>query len=418
MHKVEDFSQCNKFFKMDKIKVVKFYQPLKEIEVGTFVQHLNIITEHQNCSDYTKMITYLFKIGKASLIKQIIDSKIFDNFNYKKFVNFKVVYLYFKFLLLEPEKKDKIFNTYISEIPNLKKNLFNFSFQQIIQCIYKYMNDEFLENFMDCFDVKNEYVPLNTQEMSFIEYNKDKYLTLDFYFEFNKFVICFQKLKFLYNLNYCLSNMPSYQSMSEYECQVLSGMEDFCKRFHANSDKFIMLYNYRNYQYINCKYITRLCSKELDSYVEKIKEISCNDKIIGINTQITKQDKEYCTRKLFYNLFDIIAVSEYVSFLELNLYIEKVIEYKKFFPSDDYKLLELVKKDPFDESQKLKNLYDYTFDCNVFVSLLYLLSNVYKKLLQIKSLNQEEIDFKKYLENLFENTYNFTEWHDIVMQPK
>ncbi len=185
-----------------------------------------------------------------------------------------------------------------------------------------------------------------------------------------------------------------------------------------------MLYNYRHYQYrnyenlLNFKYITLLCSKELDSYVEKIKEISCNDKIIGINTQITKQDKEYCTRKLFYNLFDIIAVSEYVSFLELNLYIEKVIEYKKFFPSDDYKLLELVKKDPFDESQKLKNLYEYTYECNVFVSLLYLSSNVYKKLLQIKSLNQEEIDFKKYLENLFENTYNFTEWHDIVMQPK
>ena len=417
MNKLEDFCEYKSFFESN------------EIDANEFIKYLNIVTEHQVCphiSDYTKIIIYLSKIGKWKFFIEITDSK--------SFCNFKALYLYFKFLLLEPKQKNKIFNDYISEIANFKKKFANlqnpkdwfewtegnemFSLQEIMECIYKYMNDEFLENFMDCFDVKNEYVPLNTQEMSFIEYNKDKYLTLDFYFEFNKFVICFQKLKFLYNLNYCLSNMPSYQSMSEYECQVLSGMEDFCKRFHANSDKFIMLYNYQYYQYINCKYITRLCSKELDSYVEKIKEISCNDKIIGINTQITKQDKEYCTRKLFYNLFDIIAVSEYVSFLELNLYIEKVIEYKKFFPSDDYKLLELVKKDPFDESQKLKNLYDYTFDCNVFVSLLYLLSNVYKKLLQIKSLNQEEIDFKKYLENLFENTYNFTEWHDIVMQPK
>lgn len=193
-------------------------------------------------------------------------------------------------MLLDPEKKDKIFYEYISVIPNFResilppkyKKLKICSWQEMIEFIYKNMNDEGLENFMDCFDKNNEYIPLNTQEMSFIEYNKEQYLTIDFYFIFYKFVLSFHKLNFLYKLNYGLSNMQTYKSMAEYEGQVLSGMEDFSRRFDYNIDKYVMLYNYLNYQYCSQdKHIIDMNANEVNSYVEIIKKMSCENKIIG-----------------------------------------------------------------------------------------------------------------------------------------
>lgn len=418
MYQVEDFSEYKRFFERDNVKVFKFLQPLEKLKIQEFVQQLNTVIEQPiYVVNYTEIILYLSKIGKSRFIKEITDSI--------KFPNYKVLYLYFKFLLLEPNQKNKIFNEYISVIPHFRSILKICSWQEMIECIFKYMNDECLEDFMDCFDTNNEYIPLNTQEMSFIEFNKEQYLTIDFYFIFYKFVLSVQKLNLLYTLNYCVSNMPTYKSMAEYEGQLLSGMEDFSRRFNYNIDKYAMLYNYLNHQYsYKYKRIQDMYPNDINSYVEIIRKMSCENKVIGIDAEITKQDKEYCTREIIYYLLDTEWVyGKYfdTSDIVLNIYLEKVIEYKKFFPSDDYKLLQLVKKDPFDSSKKLKNLFEYTF--HVFDSLLHISRNVFKKLLQIESyneilnkelLNQDEIELKKYLENLFTNYYYLTEWHHYI----
>lgn len=407
MNKVEDFDEYKIFFEKN------------GIDIQEFVQHLNIVTEYKTCnlvSDYSKIMIYLFKIGESQLIKEITNVKVYSNF--------KIFFLYLKFLLLEPKEKDVIFNEYITLILQLKKSITPTrqrmcSWQQIMENIYKCMNDDFLEKFMDCF-IHKEYVPLNTQEMSFIEYNKEYYLTNKFFFKFNIFVLTHQRLHFIYNLNYCLSNIPTYKSMQEYEGQILSGTQDFYKRFNENIDKFIILYNYEYYQYTNepnKRYITDMDSYELEFYIKNILEISSANKVVGCNLEITKEKKEYHIRELIYSMLDIISVSERnFHFVESSYYLELVIEYNKYFASDEYKLLELVKNDPFDTSKKLKNLYNSFCVSDTYNSLVYLLNNVYHKLLLNELLDEQEIVLKKYLENVFEYTYNFSQLHYCITE--
>lgn len=407
MNKVEDFIEYKIFFEKN------------GIDIQEFVLHLNIVTEYKTCglvSDYTKVMIHLFKMGQSRFLKEITNVKVFNNY--------KILYLYFKFLLLEPKEKEKIYKEYITFIIELKESIMPTineeikmsSWQKIMENIYRYMNDECIEKFMDCF-INKEYVQLNTQDMSFTEYNKEYFLTNKFFFKFNIFVLTHQMLHFIYNLNYCLSNTPTYKSMQEYEGQILSGTQDFCKRFNENIDKFIILYNYEYYQYtdeVNKRYITEMCSYELEFYVKNILEISSANKIIGCNLEITKENKEYHIRKLIYSMLDIISVSERylnVRFVELSHYLKIVIEYNKYFSSDEYRLLELVKNDPYDTSKIFKNLYDSFCVSDTYNSLVYLLTKVYNKLLLNDLLDEKEVVLKKYLENVFEYTYNFCQWH-------
>lgn len=215
--------------------------------------------------------------------------------------------------------------------------------------------------------------------------------------------------------------MPTYQSMTEYDGQVLNGMEDFCKRFDKNIDKYITLHNYIYYQHtydVNRRYITDMYPEEFDLYVENILQISLENGEIDSKKKInTKEEKEYYIRRLMFSLLDIASVSDYSDVvIELNLYLEKVIEYIKYCPSDEYKLFELVKNDPFDTSKKFKNLYDLFFFSDKYNSLVYLLNNVYNKLLLIEMCNEEEMELKKYLANIFHYIYNFNQMHYCITE--
>lgn len=409
MNQVEDFSEYQGFFEKN------------DIDLKEFVQHLNVVCEYKKCNyinDYLKIIMELYKIGEIQFIKQITDRKTFSNF--------KVLCLYFKFLILEPEQKDKIFNEYIANISYLRyhvlpkkykglKDVKMWSWNKIMQDIYRYMNDDFLEKFMDCLDSKDEYKPFHIEDTLYIQYDKQKYLNQHFYFNFYIFVLTYQTLQFIYNLNYCLSNTPMYQSMSEYDGQILSGMQDFCKRFEACIDKYIIFFHYIYYQYIrnNRVYISDMCTEEVDSYVEFILNMS-SDKILSVKGEglldATKELKEHSIRILFNYLVEHIHTCDnHIKTIELTIYLDKVIEYNKYYPSDDYKLSELVKYDPFEISRKFKNLHDSFFSSDTYKSLLYLLNNVYHKLHITESLSKEETELKYYLKEIFDHLFHFSQ---------
>lgn len=416
MNQVEDFSEYQGFFEKN------------DIDLEEFVQHLNVVCEYKKCNyihDYTKIIMELHKIGETQFIKQITDRKTFSNF--------KVLCLYFKFLILEPEQKDKFFNQYIENMeggllylkyrvsPTTYEGLGDFemwSLNKIMQEIYRYMNDNFLEKFMDCLDSKDEYEPLHIQDIQNIEYDRQKYLNEYFYFNFHIFVMTYQSIQFIYNLNYCLSNTPMYQSMEEYDGQILSGMQDFCKRFEACIDKYIIFFHYIYFQYNRNKrfhiYISDMCTEEVDSYVEFILNIS-SDKILSVRGQgllkeATKEIKEDSIRKLLNGLLQHSHVVENDHHIkELTIYLDKVIEYNKYYPSDEYKLNQLVKYDPFETSKKLKSLHDSFFSSDTYKSLLYLLNNVYHKLHITESLSKEETELKNYLAEIFDKLFHFSQ---------
>lgn len=409
MNQSEDFLEYQGFFEKN------------DIDLKEFVQHLNVVCEYKKCNyihDYTKIIIELHKIGETEFIKKITDLKVFSNF--------KVLCLYFKFLILEPEQKDKFFNEYIVNISYLRyhvlptkykglKDVEMWSWNKIMQEIYRYMNDDFLEKFMDCLDSKDEYKPFHIQDTQNIEYDRQKYLDGYFYFHFYIFVLTYQTLQFIYNLNYCLSNTPMYQSMQEYDGQIVGDMQDFCKRFEACIDKYIIFFHYIYYQYNrnNRVYISDMCAEEVDSYVEFILNIS-SDKILSVRgeglLEATKEIKEHSIRILFNCLLEYSHSGEnLIKSKELTIYLDKVMKYKKYYPLDEYKLSELVKYDPFETSRKFKNLHDSFFSSDTYKSLLYLLNNVYHKLHITESLNKEETELKHYLEEIFDHLFHFSQ---------
>lgn len=374
-YQIEDFAEFEQILKS------------KGDLIASLVENLNSIisTNNEVCDMYICMNYFSKYKNIYTHIQRILKSDIG-----------KLIYIYFKFLLLDDEVKENVYNKFILRISNLlhyfltkqysEHKLFyntndeNFDKLTLIDMmseIYDIHNDDTLLNFMDYTNAYNEYVRLDIEKLQNIDYRNDFYVTEQFYEKFTFIVWMFDTIPFTYNFVYYMSNTPEYQSMLREGETSIQSKEDFMRRFQSNTDKFIRFYNYIQNDGDIC------------IPIQDYDKISTDKIILNRNPDIllTNENKTQFVNDLICIIFE----SPFTTYRDFYNSLKKVLikfNYNNLYPNNEYKMMI---KDEID----LKKRYKSYFKSKLYVNLDFInfIHDKYKHIVELKELTDylEEI---------------------------
>jgi len=358
--------------------------------IGSLVENLNsVISSDKEVCDMYICMNYLSKYKNIyKHLQRILKSDLC-----------KYIYLYFKFLLLDDEVKENVYNQIILRISNLlhyflkeqytehklfyntnEENFYKLTLIDIMSEIYDINNDDTLLNFMDNTNAFNEYVRLDIEKLQNIDYRNDFYVTEQFYEKFTFIVWMFDTIPFTYNFVYYMSNTPEYQSMLNDGEISITSKEDFMRRFESNTDKFIRLYNFINND------------GDIFIPIHNYDTIPTDKIILNRNPDILYINKIKYVNDFMCLIFDspfTIYNCEYKSFKKvLNKY-----NYNNLYPNNEYKMMII---EQIDLKKRYKSYFKSKLYGNLdFINFLY---NKYKHIVEIKELTDylEEIIKKQH----------------------
>lgn len=338
-------------------------------EIACIVHNLNkiISTQQEVCDMYICMSHFMKYKSIHQKLKRFVKSDLA-----------KDVYMYFKFLLLDDQVKDRYYETIIIPISNLLHYILKDHFAcnklfyngdtdsdfDFLSVIYDMNNDDTLLNFMDHTNARNEYQRLDEEKIRNIEYRPDFYLTDNFYEKFTFITWMFESIKFTYNFVYYMSNTPEYQSMLREGEISISSKEDFMRRYKSNTEKFIRLYNFIQ----NCG--INISIQEYDT-IPTNRIIIPTNKIIQDGTPdvlLTSENVSLYVQKLIFLIFETPMHSNYIFYTPFNKFL---LKHNYNYQSDNYKMI--IKEDT-----TLKKRFKSYFKSELYVSLDYI-NYIYSK---------------------------------------
>jgi hypothetical protein len=235
-----------------------------------------------------------------------------------------IFYYYFKFLLLDDKTKDYYYENLIKRVNSIERDTEpnrEVKFNHLLKTIY-FVGKSFKSNesyLDDLFEYKKECVKLLMNE-NFI-YRKEKYITLQFFKEFQEFVIKNNRLLLIYNsIDYYFDKIEQKiwrqcngDNFEDFMYKYEKTMRHFCKMEYLMRIDYknnLKTYNYKNETYFN----SSICENE---EVMNCLVMEYFDKTIFNDNYITLEFKE-----------------------RYNYYLENVIHYD--IQEDTYYLYKLI----------------------------------------------------------------------------
>lgn len=372
-----------------------------------FVDILNYVVDDEaqdELCDFYIVMKHLRKVNKT----------IFDyilNFFTNNENNTLCLYIFLKFLLLDEVEQIEFVNKYFHQnnllIELHKKNL---PIKDILKDVFEFVEDDYLNNFLDYRDNYSQYRPLNIKNLKNIDKANINYMNKKFIKRFVLNIRIILRCNFVYKLIYLISDMNKTQTLKEGESSITT-YEDFIRRFEYNIDEFAIMYYY-NYSH---RYTMRVNSAVKQRIKEWIQQIS--GEVLLLNTE-EKYDK---IRNILYKMIDIdnsnyTSIQAFNGFHEICPYfIDNFLLIKYDYnlnTQDDYKLFSTITYNKI-HSDILHKRYRMYFKSVLYRSLV-LISDVYKSLYthnirrstEINEYDRKVLDFEEYLEKILK-TYHF-----------
>jgi len=299
----------------------------------------------------------------------------------KHFIKYKdynyIIYIYFKFLLLDNNDKDLLLE-HIYKLNKLNNNNLN----ELVGQIYFYNNFDILNNFMDILDCNGHLEQLNVSKCSNIDNYNSKY---NLFNEntikiFEKFIYIYHRLIFIYHFIYNISK--------DSDTNCINSKEDFIQRVYMNIDKFIVMKNFINIYYYQtvCNNIVLdretienipgdiLILNNCKFYLDNEHKIfTCTELFIElINCSLDNFTNKIKCFLLHYNN-DIYINLHHIIYTTYNI-IDKLYDCinKQFVINKKYEYLHLIYKDYIEYCNSNKIIYE---DCDFYVFLKKIIDN-------------------------------------------
>lgn len=362
-YSVSDFIQYSQFWNKSKKDINKFTEVLNDIIKKENINLdvcivLNTIKKYLSDIQYNHLLYYT--------------TQKYDNY---------IVYLFFKFILLEQKDKNIIFD-YITNIP---KFFINNIFEDFSN-IYDIINNDIISNFIDITDIYNNFEILDISKINNINDN------IVFYFKnlykFENFVHQYNRLEFIYRFIYYMSN--------DISTNELNAKDDFVKRFEMTIDKFIIMNNF-----INVHYYDIICYKIIKNTYNDIPSdssiINNDNKVLNYN------DKLYSISNLLYNLYR----SEHHTFYsKINTYLNYYCRYYENYANDEYKLLFLLTNNPYTIGEKMYIHIQSKFIQKKNIEYIYSLYCNYIEYMKSNDIDYDNCNLYLFLKNIID-IYNY-----------
>jgi len=375
-------------------------KPVIKHPMKDFVNNLNHLVEDetisQNCDFYIVM-RYIHRINSSLVV--ILNEYMGQTEN-----NTYGVYLYLKFLLLEPEEQTLILDKYFDKIKFVHKNIEQ-PIDEVLRIMFDFVEDERLNDFLNTKDMYLNYSPLNISKIENISKSDIVYFTKDFIDFFILNIRQILRYKFIVKLIYFISDCNKTQVLKEGETSIPT-FEDFQRRFFKNFYSYMFIYNYYH--------ITHQIYNKVDT-IENLrkyyfKEIPNYRYLYYSNPVLDETQIKVYIRKLFYEMITPHSNMEYC----LNSFIEEnpknllrnllLVEYKYEINTDNYKLLPIANLNKSISDTLLKRFKKYRMS-KLYKSLKIIddiKMYVKKSLLEITEKEHKVIEFDKYLDNVLE----------------
>jgi hypothetical protein len=220
-------------YTLEDFEEYKQFMADNHINVEEFIDNINhIVLEKEQVCDFYICMNKIYHTSKELYYRLV---------HFIQYQNPYGAYIIVKYLLLDEESKISFKNKYIDRMTIFKRESENKDL--FVREIYELSNDDELNNFMDYTDNFNNYKPLDISKLDNIKHLSDFILNYQIHgilLVIDEYV----RINFIYNLNYYLSNKPTYKSMLKDGEVNISGYEDFKRRFESNIDMFMILWNY------------------------------------------------------------------------------------------------------------------------------------------------------------------------------
>jgi len=384
-------------------------------DIKSFVEKLNFIVENENiiCDIYF-ILKKLKTILNDTIFKYVCDILTTSDGCY-------VIYILFNIIL---DKKYDIINEYISPISNFVKKIVidvEYGYINIMKLIYKYMNNDYLNDMLYVFDTEGKYQSIDIKKIS----NIDEELVINLITIPNinmiqKYIHNYHRIHLFYRLIYCIShNTNTNKENAE---------EDFLERIDIHIDDLMKMYNYFEVIYYEdmrekiskytlkymelfnisdsiSKYIHKNipCDYSLKKYNENCINIkNSNPMVINIEPKkINKEQKyNYINDLLFGYIYSINTTFED----KFKNYLNSVLDYDYIYQNDKYNLLKYFRNTPFVIGDKLK------LQLKNEINFIKNINFMNKVLINYNDYNYEKnCEFKAFLENIcngYKNIYN------------
>jgi len=227
--------------------------------------------------------------------------------------------------------------TYNSEkLDNYIELLRNYSMDDFLKEAFILSDDDILNHFMTCYDVSNQYQPLDIGNIDNILYQIDDYCNESYITKFIEGIVKFYRLKFFINLNECLAHTTT--------SLIYDGFNPFddCKRkFKINRIMYMRLYNYFRNSY---KYSSILNGNITDEQFQNIfnnipNDISIAtkeyDDLLEVQPDSDVHIGRCIMRDFLYTSFGFMFDLEQSHYKKISLFLEKQLKYKKSYPNEE-----------------------------------------------------------------------------------
>jgi len=388
-------------------------KPVIKHPIKDFVSNLNYLVDDetilQTCDFYVVMLQ-VHKIN-SSLV-DILNEYMGPTEN-----NTYGVYLYLKFLLLEPEEQIFIVNRFFDKLKFVSKNIEQ-PIEEVLRIMFDFVEDEHLNEFLNTKDLYLNYRPLNTSKIENIINSNINYFTKDFIDLFILNIRQILRYKFIVKFIYFISDCTKTQVLEEGETSI-SPFEDFQRRFFKNLYSHMFIFNY--FHIVPQIYNKVDTVENLRKYY--FKEIPNDRYLYYSNPVLDKAQIKVYIKKLFYK---IITPNDDNMEYCLNSFIERnpkdllrnllLVEYKYDINVDNYRLAPVASLNKSISDILLKRFKKCRMS-KLFKSLK-IIDDV-KKSLVISQKDQQVIEFDKYLDKVLKSYhYDSTFFLHYLTRPR
>lgn len=274
IYTINDFNDYNTFF-----------QDIN-LDKKSFIYYLNnILNENSKICNFNYMISLIRDIHPPTFYY------IVERLN--KPLYHRTIYIYIKFLLLDNEKKDYVYDKYILPCISLKDDIkFVRNINNIISSIFSYVDDIELINFMEVEDIYGNLLEFNVVNKENIKYNFEKYMNNTCLSNIEYFIDMFDGFQLIYRLTYYLSDrLSGFDNQSSLNEENISknACIDFQNRFF-NENVLDELIKLKFMTMTSNLYYERHNPNTIDSILSDLKQN------YPVNTIVFKFIDEICNR--------------------------------------------------------------------------------------------------------------------------
>jgi len=377
------------------------------IDKNHLINSINYFCNENNVCDFYFCMNYLFNKSMNSYNHCI-------NYLQQRSGYYTAIYMYFKFLLLECNKKiyyetlfDKIYSINVIIYDKYNEN----NIYEFLDIVYDIINDDSINIFIDTKDIHNEYEKLDIQNCKNMHYNLEHYGTDIFIKRFVHTINTYHRIKYFHNLIYFFSNSPTYQSMTN-ENEIINGKEDFKRRFDKNIDKLLDIWYlfliYRDvYNITNEEIYNILINDNNKEYYTKKEFINIDKKLLFIKQNIIYTIILGYSKNITFQIFENDYEKQNLNDIYI-YYLNKHYHYNQLYTNDEYKVLKYIKYH-LDENNILKIRYCNNIQRNItYINYISYIIDILNK-----NDNKNELyDFLLKIQNIYD-TGMFKLYYDI-----